>query len=186
MSLDAKQLLQACKRRPILPVCCLLSLVLLVTLYFIKDKPAELQAELEQKEKVLTQLTNNIKFAVGLDSHLSDLTRANAALQAAALIPTELALNQQFFYELEATTGVKLLDLGQQPIGAPPKGAAPSPYVRLIFGLTAQGEYPQLMLFLRYLENSPTLCRITTASIGQVISGPQTINLSVELLGIRK
>ncbi len=185
MSLDSKAVTDLFKRQPV-PVCSLsLIFILLVVLYFRFGSLAEVQAKLEESEKTLSKLVDNVKFSAQLDTQLADLEQANGVIQAGALREGELARNQQLFYRLEADSGVKLLDIRQQPIPKLVKGAAPTVYVPITFSLSIVGEYAQIMKFLKNLEKGDTVSRLVAATIGPPMEGGQTVSLTVELLGIR-
>lgn len=186
MSLQTQDLVAAVKRRPVLSTCVALSLVFAVVLYFRGSAPAELQARLAERVKELARLGNNVKFSAQLDTQLEALRAANAVIEQGALRVSELARNQQLFLRIEAESGVKLLDLRQLPTqstaGAP---AATGTYGPIPFSVNVSGDFPQLVDFLKRLENSATLSRLTSASTAEPAEEGQTLSLTVELLGFR-
>ena len=184
MSIETKDIVAAFKRRPVLFVCGAVMLGLAMATYFRLGAGDELRTKLEEREKVLTRLTNNAKFSAQLDAQLETLRKANAKISDGALRVSELARNQQFFFRIEADTGVKLLDLRQLTPAAPPKGAAPT-YVAIPFSLTIKGDYEQIVQFLQRLDREPTLARVTGGAIARPAEGSQTLSFSVELLGFR-
>jgi hypothetical protein len=185
MSLDNKALNELLKRHPVPIGCAGLTLLLLLVLYFRFGGLAEVQASLEDREKALSKLVDNVKFSAQLDSQLAALEQANEVLQAGALRAGELARNQQLFYRLEADSGVKLLDIRQLPLPLTVKGASPTVYVPITFSLSMVGEYDQIMKFLKNLERGSTISRLVAATIGQPMEGGQTVSITVELLGLR-
>lgn len=187
MSLETKDLVDGLKRRPLLSVCGALVVALALTIYLRSGRPAELQARLDEREKEFSRLNNNVKFSAQLDSQLTALREANAAIAAGALRADELASNQRLFLRLEAESGVKLIDLRQLPLPAPVKGAPPATtiYAAIPFSVTIQGDYPQLMDFLKRLEQGPTLSRVNSATIAQPTEGAQSVSITAELLGFR-
>jgi hypothetical protein len=111
----------------------------------------------------------------------------------------ELAVNLRHFYELEAATGVKLVDLRQVDTGnvrirekaeGPKNLGALQP---VNFAVAIMGTYPQLIEFLQRLEGGDRFCRVRGASfspavadgIGLTLGRPETLNLvlDLELLG---
>lgn len=185
MSLDNKAVADLVKRHPVPVGCAGLTLLLLVALYFRFGNLSEVQIRLEEREKTLSKLVENVKFSAQLDTQLASLEAANGTLQAGALRSGELARNQQLFYRLEVDSGVKILDIRQQPLPLPAKGAAPTVYVPITFSLSIVGEYAQIMKFLKNLERGATVSRLVAATIGQPMEGGQTVSLTVELLGLR-
>ncbi len=77
MSLDAKDIAAALKRRPLLFTCGALCLALGLSLYFRSGVPAELETRLAEREKEMKRLSNNVKFSAQLESQLQALRRAN-------------------------------------------------------------------------------------------------------------
>lgn len=186
MSLQTKDILNACKRRPLLCVCIALGLALLLVFYFRKDALGANQTALEERSKLLRKLKANATYAAHLDQHIKSLREINQAIGAQAMREGELAINQQLFLRLESETGVKLIDLRPQGTPAPAKGAKAGGYVPMAFSLTIEGEYRQLIVFLKRLEQGPTLGRIVSASTGSSENAVLSISLNVELLGIRR
>jgi len=185
MSIETKDVAAAFKRRPLLFVCGGLSLALALSVYFRLGVSDELETKLAEREKVLLRLSNNTKFSAQLDGQLEALRKANATIAEGALRPGELARNQQFFFRLEAETGVKLLDLRQLQSPPPAKGAPATTYAAIPFSLTIKGDYAQIIQFLQRLDREPTLARVTSGAISRPTDGAQTLSFGVELLGFR-
>lgn len=192
MSLETKKLAENLKRRPLVCACGVLVLALGIALYFRSGITTELKSRLDVREKEFTRLNNNVKFSAQLDSQLEALRKTNSTIEAGALRAGELARNQQVFLRLLPETGVKLVDLVQAPVsakaipaakGAP--AAAATTFAPLTFNLTIQGDYAQLMDFMKRLERGPTLSRVTAGRIASPTEGAQTLTLTVELLGFR-
>jgi hypothetical protein len=191
MSLETKKLVEGVKRRPLLSVCGTVFVALSLLFYFRSGISAELKTRLDEREKELSRLSNNVKFSAQLDTQLEALRKANVAIEAGALRAGDLARNQQVFLRLLPETGVKLVDLTQVPAKppAPVAKGAPAPAVTtfapLTFNLTIQGDYAQLMDFMKRLERGPTLSRVIAGRIASPLEGAQTVTLTVELLGFR-
>jgi len=186
MSLKSQNIVNACKRRPLLCVCIVAGLGLLLGWYLRLGLIGETEAALAERSAYLKKLKTNAIYATQIDQQIKALKDVNQTLSDAALREGELAKNQQRFLRLEAETGVKLVDLRAQPILPAPKGAAANSYVPIGFSLTISGDYKQLITFMKRLDQGPTLGRIVSASISGAGSGPQTMNLGVELLGLRR
>ena len=186
MSLKSQNIVNACKRRPLLCVCIVAGLGLLLGWYFRLGLVGETETALADRSTYLKKLKTNAIYATGIDQQIKSLKDVNQTLADAALREGELAKNQQLFLRLEAETGVKLVDLRPQPIPPAPKGAGSNSYVPIGFSITISGEYKQLITFMKRLDQGPTLGRIVNASISGTASGPQTMSLGVELLGLRR
>jgi hypothetical protein len=185
MSIKTKDVVAAIKRRPIIFVCGALALGSVLAIYFRMGVRDELQAKLAEREKVLLRLSNNAKFSAQLDAQLDALQKANSKIAAGALHVGDLARNQQLFYRLEAETGVKLIDLRQLSPAALAKGAPVTTYVAIPFTLTIHGDYAQIIDFLFRLDREATLARVTSGAIARPDEAPQSLTMSVELLGLR-
>lgn len=185
MSLDSKAVVDYCKRNTLLSACLGLIFLLLVILYFRFDEFARVEANLAERSAILKKLKANVSNSAQIDAHLRDLTAVNQGIASSALRVGDLAQNLKLFYELESSTGVKLIDV--RPTGVPPapKGAAPKSYVPIPFALTIQGDYAQLMNFLRQLESGRELCRINQANITASEEDTQRISIIIDVLGVR-
>jgi hypothetical protein len=193
MSLETKDVIEACRKRPLFVACGAVALAALLLFYFRSGAPTELQGKLDESEKRLKKLGNNVTYSAQLDAQLSELKAVNETIESGALRPLELARNQQVFFRLEQDTGVKILEIRQEktPAVTKPQPAAKGPaapvsiFVPVVYILSVQGDYAQLMTFLKRVEKGVTLARISSASFQQQFAGSQTVNITVRLLGLR-
>lgn len=185
MSLETKDLIGAFRRQPIPCGCGVVVFVLLVLAYFRMGVVETRQAELEEADKVLSKLTNNITFSAQLDQHLLALREVNELFASRALKVGEVARNQQFFYELEASSGVRLTELRPLPVAPLVKGAPVTFFQPLGFTISAKGSYENLIKYLRHIEYSPIPSRVISASMVHANTDDQTLDLTVEMLGLR-
>ena len=101
----------------------------------------------------------------------------------------QLAVNQQYFYKLEAETEVKMTDMRQNPPSRNTK-AQGSQYMAIPFNVTVQGSFKQSLAFLQRLETGPHFCRFNgvsftksgSSAVGADPTG-MTMSLNLELLG---
>lgn len=188
MSLETKDIVKGFKKQPVASVCGLVSLVLLLSLYFRMGAMDERQTLLEERTAAFTGLQANISAAGQLDAQTKALAEINKSIEAGVLKAGALAENQQFFYRLEAATDVRLQDFRQQAVPAPAKGS-PAPvanaYVPIEFSMNLEGSYEQVLLFMKQLEASTSLGRIAAASISMKEGGLVTLKLTVIMLGLR-
>ncbi|HEY0946569.1 MAG TPA: hypothetical protein VGD81_14925 [Opitutaceae bacterium] len=199
MSLTGQDLAAAFKKRPISLGSALAALVFGAATYYRSAAVPEMESLLEQRTTEGERLKNNIKYSALLDDQLAALMAANRDIQERSVRPVERAKNYQYFYKMEADTGVKLLDLRQMELpaaggarpGTPPKGPKPT-YVGVPYSVAVQGTYPQVLNFLRRLESGLHFCRLLNASVSTARnqnettdSGPTpiTLSLTLELLG---
>ncbi len=186
MSVDSKSLVEATKKRPLLVLCGLITVVLAAFVYLRSDLLDEQEAVLERYVKEGGRYRANVANSAQLQQQLDFLIQANKAIKDRSFNTDGVALNLQFFYKLESEVGVKYIDL--RPGARPPAPVAGKPvvktrYVPINYMVTAQGSYPQIISFLRHLERGGYFIRINTASVVSMNS-VVTLNLSLDLLGI--
>jgi hypothetical protein len=164
--------------------CGLLSLAILVSMYFRSGAIDEVQVELNQKMSEANKHGANIKNAAQLKEQLDALVAANKEIDTRIVRAGDLGTNRQYFYRLITESGVKQLDLRQHPTGAVTKGK--SAYMPLGFAVTVQGELAQITRFLALLEGGSRYCRVLSATASVPAgdrAGPVTLTLGLELLG---
>lgn len=180
MSIDAQTILGACKKYPILIISAVISVGLLATLYFRSDLLDAQQAELDTYLAESSRHRLNILSAAGLQDQFNFLVEANQAVKSRSLMVEGLAQNLQYFYRLESEVGIKYLEL--RPGSKPPAGKSLI-YVPLNYIVSVQGDFPQIVSFLRHLEQGSYFCRINSAlttSNGDAI----TLKLNLDLLAV--
>lgn len=183
MSLSNADLAAAIKKNPISVSCAVLTVALIAVTYFRSDRGEELQTLLDQKTAEASKLAANVKNSTQLKEHFDTLLSAKTEIEARMIRAEELTRNQQYFYKLESDAGVKMLDNPRQSSG--PKKDAKNAYQSTNFSLNVQGEYKQLLDFLRRLESGSRYCRVLSASCSSAPErGPVLVlTLNLELLG---
>jgi hypothetical protein len=185
MSLTNEQVVELVKKNPISIGCGILSLALLITAYIRSDLPAEEQQKLEQKTSEADRIAANLKNAAQLKEQMDSLLASHKQIEGRLIQAKNLMANSQYFYRLESETGVKLLDLRQSAVNAAAKKDMKG-YLPTVFTVNVQGDYAQLLTFLRRLENGAHYCRVMTAScnaVGAERGAVLTMALTLELLG---
>lgn len=185
MSLNGKDLAAIAKKHPVGVGSALLSIVLLVFLYFRSNKIDEVQTRLEEVTAQGERIKTNIKYSAQLDNQLGELNKVLDEVASRTVHAGKLAQNLQYFYKLESDCGVALIDLRQgNVISAPtPKNGTPAPYNSLPFSVGVQGAFADVMTFMRKLENGEHFSRINSASLKPAGSGQATLSIAVQLLG---
>jgi len=173
------------RKNPVSVGCAALSLILAIGVYLRSDATPEAEAELTQKTATGERLALNIKYSAQLKEQADAVSTATKAIDAQLIRPSQVGTNTQYFYKLEADTGVKIIELRQTTPGASAKPAKGT-YLPVAFAVTVQGDLPQILQFLRYIETGAHYSRVLSA----VCSGnaatrnsPLTLGLSLELLG---
>jgi hypothetical protein len=189
-----QEAIAAVKRNPISFGCGTLALVLAVTQYLRLEEIPGADAELALRTADRDRVSLNIKYSAQLPEQEAAMTAALKAIEGRLIRPGELGINTQYFYELETATGVKIVDLRQSsPASVPANSggavaarAAKITYVPVGFSVSLQGSLPQLLEFLRQLENGAHYCRVLTASFGGSPAARKSalsLSLSLEVLG---
>jgi hypothetical protein len=186
MSASNWQFLVFIKKNPITVVCTIVSLVVIFLIYWRSDELPAARAVLEQRSKEGERLTGNVKYSAQLKEQLDELIAAGKAIDARLVNATRLEINQQFFYKLEADTGVRVLNPNQIAPNEKSKNAKTS-FIPVGFSMNVQGSYGQILDFLHRLENGLHYCRVLNATVVKVgVDGDSlTLNLNLELLGQR-
>lgn len=187
MSMDTRTFVTGIKKYPILVVSGIISVALLATLYARSDRFDLKQAELDKLSIEGNRYRANIANSAQLKEQLEFLIQANNAVKARAFKSESMALNLQYFYRLESETGVKYLDLRpgsrQAEPGKSKPAASTAAYIPLNYMVNVQGDFTQIITFLKRLEQGVYFCQINTA---QATGGGLsiTLNLNLDLLGV--
>ncbi len=184
------------KKHPFSAVCGGLSLLLAAGYFLRQGGVPEAEALLEERTTESRRLKTNITHAVTLKDHVAALEDANAKVEQRLVRAADLAKNQQYFYKIEADTGVKLMDLRpggtSAPGGRPAAAGLKKHYSAVPYSCTVQGTYAQLLAFLRKLEQGEHFPRISSASVSISSGGGDTaseadpvlsLTIAIELLG---
>ena len=177
------------KKYPVGTCAGLIALVMACALVFRHFEFSETQSAFDVSAAEGQKLQSNIAYAGQLDEQLKALEEANKAVADRLINPADLAINLQYFYKLEAETGVKLVDTRPLDSRTTAKAAAKGLYTPVQYAVTLQGSYARILTFLRRLENGVFFCRIisgncTQAQPEQGKGGTDTsMSLTVELLG---
>lgn len=184
------------KKQPIAFGCAFVALVCGVLLYLRSDAVDTARQTYEAKDGEAQKMEANVRHLAGLPEETGQVQEAGRQLEARLVRAGQLASNLQYFYRIENETGVKLLDVRQNPIPAARPGAPRGTYAPVPFAVAIQGTFPQIYSFLRRIETGPQFARFnqitfnkleataatttgTTAASGDLMS----VTLFIELLG---
>lgn len=194
MAISNEQLLAAVKKNPVMVASLVVALLIGVGMYMRGGLQEEISLELEDKSRKGQRMANNLKFSVDLDEHLAAITASREAMESRLVDEGQLAVNLQYFYALESSTGTQLTDLRQisdhSRVPDPRKKKTKGTYNPITYAVSLTGSYEQVMSFMQQLESGKHFSRIMMASIipsgGSELSGRAdmlTLTLSLELLG---
>lgn len=182
-----EELMALVKKNPIGVGCGVLSLLLVIGLYFRSGEIPAAEAELSQKSAEAERFALNVKNAVQLKEQLEALARFNKVIESRMVRVSQFGNNTQFFQELRRDTGVNLVDFRQTTTTANvPKGSKTA-FLPVVFAVSVQGSLNQILDFLRMVEGGTHYSRVLTASMSGSPanrSGPLTLTLNLELLGL--
>ncbi|MFT3784050.1 MAG: hypothetical protein QM790_18745 [Nibricoccus sp.] len=187
--MNSASIKELAKKYPI-PIISLFVIVVTGAAYLYRASAVtELKSQCEDASRDVEKYLTNIANSAQLDEQLKQLAAANEEISARLVDPQNLAMILQYFYKLEAESGVKLL--GTRPTGALQKSAAlKGGYKIAQYDVSLQGSFPKVLTFLRKLEQGSCYCRITTANVRPTNEAADrkevteiAISLTVEILG---
>lgn len=185
------------KKYPLGTVAAAVLIVMAGVLFLRRSNMTDMKVALESNTEEAQRHITNISYAVQLEDHLHALENANKIISGRLVNPQDLAVNLQYFYKLEAETGVKLLDT--RPASASQSSGKPAVvmkggYKPVQYAVSLQGSYTRVLTFLRRLEQGSYYCRVVTATcnLGQeestgadkkAAASEIVLSLTVEILG---
>lgn len=188
MALTGQDIVAWAKKQRIVAASIVVGVVVLGTLYFRAGVRPELQDAVEAKSAEAERISLNIKNAAQLPEQLEAMTKAMGAITTRLVRPADLGENLKYFYLIEADTGVKLLELNQTGVVAPPSKGPKPIYSPVSFRFAVRGSYAGVMQFLRRVESGPRFARVLSASLSRSSdpnepSGTVNLQCNLELLG---
>jgi Tfp pilus assembly protein PilO len=180
------------KKQPVAVVCALLCVGLGMAIYFRKDSLAEANDILAQKKSDGEHLRDNVTNASKLDEQFAAMTQAIQAIEARLVHADQLPINKQYFYKIQAETQTKLTGVNQSGVATPGKNAGKTAYVAIVYAISVEGTYTQLLDFMRRVENGEHFARVQGLTLARASGGENTpgntgslsLNLNLELLGL--
>ena len=171
------------RRFPLASGCLVACLLLGGTFFLRQGSLASERARLEVLEIEGKKLALSVRNATGIEDHLAALKAAIVTLESKLTRVDDVSGNQEYFYSLEAGTGVRVSIL--RPLGPAKATSAGQAYQPTGFNVVVEGEYVQLIRFLRTLEQGPRLYRLNDFAV-QRASGEaaQTTAAQKEVLTI--
>ncbi len=129
------------------------------------------QAECDTLEAEGKKTERNVRNAKDLEKHIAAMQRGVTQLESKLARVDDVSGSQEYFYGLEGASGVRVTVL--RPLGLP-KGNAAATYQPVGFNVVVEGEYGQLIAFLRSLENGARLFRLQDFSVQRAAGGSST------------
>ncbi|MBA4138036.1 MAG: hypothetical protein C0518_12020 [Opitutus sp.] len=184
-------LLALIKKQPIAFLCGVIVIASAAALFLRGEAVNEAQALFQAKDTEANKTEANARHTAGLAEATAEMQEVGKQFDGRLLRAPQLANNLQFFYRLEADTGVKLLDVRQNPIPAPKQGAPRPTYVGIPFTANVQGNFAQVYDFIRRVEAGPHFLRFNQLTLSKLAPAggaggapdAMTAQLQVEILG---
>jgi hypothetical protein len=177
------------KKQPIAVACAVICVALGAAIYFCNGVLAEANDLLAQKKSEGEHLRENVTNGSKLDEQYASISQSLQAIEQRLVHADQLAINLQYFYEIESATQTKLADVRQGGLSASTKNAGKTNYNGVSYNLTVRGTYAQLLDFFRRVENGRRFARVSSLGLsgGDVDADSSTIlslTLNIELLGL--
>lgn len=174
------QFMSLARRYPVVVVSVILLLLLGGVNYFLWQRQTGLTLRHERirsdGEAMLLALAGHSRI---MAQHAA-VEQALSAINRNLITESDLAVNLDYFYQLESATRVRLAQVNQ--LSSQP-AAEDSPYKAVPFSFRATGTYLQIMNFIRGLESGPRLLHIRRFSLSRVgDEGTINLDLTVEML----
>lgn len=189
MSLQTEDVVALIKKHPVGCGCGLLAVLLALALYFRGSEIPDLETQLEEQTRIGQRQQLNITNGALLDEQLAEVEAILAEINDRVVDRGALANNLQYFYQLVAESGVKIIDLRPDSPVVPKAGAN---YAEASFSIAVEGTYGQILAFLKSVESGRRFAWIDTARFGLaagaasgVLRGDPvlSLNMNVKLLG---
>jgi len=187
--MNAADLVAIYKKQPIGYGCALASIVLGALIYIRTSTIEERQDEFVAKSAEAAKVLSNVRNSAGLPEQVAEMQGLAKEFEGRLIGAGSLAINQQYFYKLEAENQVKLLDV--RP--GPPVRNGKSAYVAVPFIVSVQGPFKQVLSFLQQLENGQHFCRFTSVVFNKSVgastdtasqsASTMALTINLELLG---
>jgi hypothetical protein len=180
------------KKQPVAMVCALLCVGLAVAVYFQKSALAEANDILAQKKAEGEHLRDNVTSASKLDEQSEAMAQAIQAIEARLVHADQLAINKQYFYKIETETQTKLTGLSQTGVATSGKNSGKNSYIAVVYAISVHGTFPQLLDFVRRVENGEHFARVQGLVLSHASGGENdaastknlSLSLNLELLGL--
>ncbi len=176
------QLAAFTRRNPIAVVSILLFLGLGISDYFLWKRQVELYRRHDRVQQQSNDQNLQLAGEARVQSQVDVVEKAVNHIEANLVPEPDLAGNSDYFYQFEKSTGVHLTDLSQ--LNSQSAGED-NPYRAIPFSVRLTGTFPQVLSFVRALEDGPRLLRIRRFSFARAPGSADSVglDLTVEMLG---
>jgi Tfp pilus assembly protein PilO len=179
------------RRNPFVVIASLLAVLLWVGNYFVWRRHQELAAGHQTLQRSGEDMLQALTGHSRITSELAAVKEALAFIDQHLIHEGDLPENMGYFYQLEASSRLRLASLNQLSSAPPPPD---QPFKTVPFTLRTIGTYRQVLRLVRELESAPRLFKVQTYSFAQggTAGGPPggaggetnlvTLDLTIEVL----
>lgn len=156
---------------PILFVCGILTPLVLVILFMRGPKAAQLETELSDLEREWQHIRTNVERSGGLEENMAALQSGVEDLQGRLMRVDDVAVNSEFFYNLEKETGVVFIRFSQ---GLATRGEGLnlgleklSHFSVIPYDITLSGSLEKILQFLDVLDRQTFVIRMEVLNLSK-------------------
>jgi hypothetical protein len=178
------------KKHPVSAAAVLVAVACGVVLYLRSSTIAERTEESTRKSEEAAKMQANITSATGLPEQVEAMKVATKEVEARLVRASQLAINLQYFYKIEAESGVKILDVRQNTLPTGPRPGPRTTYTGVPYTVSVQGTFAQTLSFLKRIESGRHFSRFLSVSYTKsggteaAVAGElMNLTINLELLG---
>ncbi len=188
-------ILEYLKKNYVIAICGTVVVVCLGVYFVRNDQITRLAADYDDLSVRHSRILKNLKFASEIEVDLEEMKSMKVESESRLFSPEDLATNQRYFYQIESATGIEMTSI-QQVIKPLPTGkqnkkarkkAEQSPYQEIIYDMSVQGTYIEILAFLREIEGGSAFTVLDSFAVRDArntVGDPKVaLRLSVNVLG---
>lgn len=145
------------KTYPVASTAAFVSIILILAIYVRGMGISDLEERHDDARREWRRIDVNVKNSVNLETHLENAKAASQDVRERLIHPSQLALNYQYFYRLETSTGVRISIQQQEtkPLGlsGDDDEDAEALFSDVEYTMSANGQFSELLGFYHALEN---------------------------------
>lgn len=172
-------------RYPVIFGCVIMVVVLTGIILWRGPMIDTLQSETELLERQWKQMQTNVERSNNIEEQLSQLKSGSDNLTTRLMRARDVAANHEFFYRIEAQTGVKIRNFVKGGVSDGDAMAAKLPkfqhFVSLPFNLGIEGEFEAVLDFLDQLKTSRHVVHVERVVLSLPDGAPDPLIISASL-----
>lgn len=182
--MNTADLVEKIRRYPVPALSGLIVLICFLAYYFRMDLITDLESRHDDVLDQRGQVDLNLVAGASLADHLEQMRAHFADLKARVVQPSELAENLNYFYQIDARTGVSAIDLKQN---APSDQPVPQNKLGPVgYSVSLNGRFAQIVSYFNEFEHGSRFYRLRSFRLERGRDANQAmvaLSLNLELLG---